>query len=1248
MNEEEEIQILTNELTKKIEFDLISGLECCENAIKGYDNPISFSKFLESLQPKMKNSLCTASWSNRKLVANCSECQYDDNSCICLKCLLKGNHEGHNVYLSYSAGGNCDCGDSTFWKPEGFCSSHSLPEENPEMTQLDRRTRVAMIAASQAFLSHLLFYANYEHVSFELVLKWLQRLIFLGDAPKRCVVRAFWNTLDFYDLYMNCLHLNGGDIEILMSFLSSISNDIYYRNHFIVSFFNSFDKIVWTNGRLLILSRDNKNIPLQQAQKIFDYSYIAEATNVILNNIKEKRINWVEKSIKSLEVLHYQAFCKHRAFYLSHNMHSVAQSRVAYFISAGLNDSDTALNFVEQFSTFLKTNELIYPSTRKTGDKENDPNKIDDICWNIFFNYFNIIYFIAENNIYTTLPLSLLQEIFNDPSKYEKNTNDSLFNHSVLESDAFICQTYPLHLLAYLCLDRKKQSLSKYVSEISHNVHHFLKMWILMPLRWYIAATLQDYDFFVRNNDSLLLSMISFRFRKNIQSKFAVTFALIQEIFFSLDPDESLKMIGHCYGIFSEQFSSLKSENGYLFTLIHFICCLIFDTLCVNKDYFGIRRMIVMTKLKLSTLTTSQINGLWFTTIMNDIKFVEDLLSFSERVSNKSGIYYRLTNDAEWHPLLPFIYPSTILTTIQNFIYKNPSSLIKFPDLSDKRKYILFSPILYALEFYILSQFSSHKELLQLILNLIIITNNSTDFEKVVESQYEESSSIKKDENDILYLIHQFSGIKFSEFLSKKVALNDEEPVSLVDLIKNLDELGHFVLDRLNINDEYHQKVEKRMKGKELKEKLLKDFKEKQSLFSNNNNLTDTTPSTECCSICQCVKEDSFLAYPCIKYKSVLPSLIKNQTNEKTAEKHIEKIVSLKICLHPIHNNCISKTNYFRCPNCRCCRNFLLPIISTEYQPIQSKVLAEGIRTFLDDVYGSDTFIVDIVRSYAAEIELLEIRFRNNPTCLDSLATQEMLHHLYLAMWHTRSSEADYILDNDDDTITPMMRYILFLLTIGSRITEELHLDLVCAISKNLTPHNKLIFLRCCAIFDHFGRGEPIDNSKVIDWDKIFSVDFLKKHYHIQDQHMIDKDLPVFKFVTLPKNFLEFLNYPYSVDITNDDNGITAIDLISGQIITKKKSENDHRKLIFYDFLKRKRLNTFTVFLYLNGPLMSSVVIHYTKFKFLIPIKGFYVDSFGCEDPGLARGRLLTLSESKVDDTIEELLSGNWTNNIKL
>ena len=173
-NEHHGIEILTQDLSHQLEVDLIGGLDNCENIIKADSEEtqsLQFHEYLDSIQNKLKKCSCQVSWSGIKTLAvkcrTCSnDCERDEDrkGLLCLSCYLNGSHEGHDVQLVYTTSGNCCCGDPYFLKQTGFCSKHSMPDEHPELTQIDKHTRVSIISSCKALLSHFIFFANYELV----------------------------------------------------------------------------------------------------------------------------------------------------------------------------------------------------------------------------------------------------------------------------------------------------------------------------------------------------------------------------------------------------------------------------------------------------------------------------------------------------------------------------------------------------------------------------------------------------------------------------------------------------------------------------------------------------------------------------------------------------------------------------------------------------------------------------------------------------------------------------------------------------------------------------------------------------------------------------------------------------------------------------------------------------------------------------------------------------------------------------
>ncbi|KAI3447694.1 hypothetical protein Pfo_004359 [Paulownia fortunei] len=76
-----------------------------------------------------QRGVCGAVWGNNDIAYRCRTCEHDPTCAICVPCFENGNHKDHDYSVIYTGGGCCDCGDTTAWKREGFCSKHKGAEQ---------------------------------------------------------------------------------------------------------------------------------------------------------------------------------------------------------------------------------------------------------------------------------------------------------------------------------------------------------------------------------------------------------------------------------------------------------------------------------------------------------------------------------------------------------------------------------------------------------------------------------------------------------------------------------------------------------------------------------------------------------------------------------------------------------------------------------------------------------------------------------------------------------------------------------------------------------------------------------------------------------------------------------------------------------------------------------------------------------------------------------------------------------------
>lgn len=68
-------------------------------------------------------------------------------------------------------------------------------------------------------------------------------------------------------------------------------------------------------------------------------------------------------------------------------------------------------------------------------------------------------------------------------------------------------------------------------------------------------------------------------------------------------------------------------------------------------------------------------------------------------------------------------------------------------------------------------------------------------------------------------------------------------------------------------------------------------------------------------------------------------------------------------------------------------------------------------KYFLKKAYYNDVKFA--LFSLASQIEILEMRHRSNPGCLDDVMTQMTLRNIYLCIWHVMRTEVSEIIDSE-------------------------------------------------------------------------------------------------------------------------------------------------------------------------------------------------------------------------------------------
>ena len=1313
----EEIKNLSQKIIQSLETKSTDGISTYQSILLSEEpRSLTYNDYLERLEGTLKKCTCQNSWTTDKLIIECLDCQKNANSCICVDCFLKGNHKGHRITISHCESGCCDCGDPIQWSRSGFCCDHSGSEPHPDQTQLEVKTKVKLVSISMSAIHFMIKYASTNKEYFINIINFLTEIASLGDATKRCVSIAIQNSIEFIDIFKNCQNFYASEYGTIHEFFSLLSSDDVFRTHFTVSILRDFPELIRINQKVASEFNNPEKPPVYSVTKFFVIVDYILNTPMIRQLIFDSKIDWFNILNES-----YHLVVK---FNSSHMSISYNKCSSRYFTVLDLyrlfkhafavhgNKDEKIIKIVEiLFELILENEELRFPFTRIFGDKSNNADNVQLAFFEINFDHYLFINRIIKGEIFTTKPLSSLKKLFESEKflSIDKDVNDSQpYFHSVLSRNVEIYQSFVSHIYAFYCLNLKEKKLIDYITEVSNDVDLFIKNWALLPLRWISSSILYGFKFFIRNPYDVSTCFSSLKFRINVKYSFIQIFTFLQTLLKATKDTESFLLM--IISVFNTTVIENKENDEFddrqkqyiLFSIFHFISCLIFDNICAERNKFIIHRFKIISALMNQNMSLNDIDAIWYKKVSSDDKSFDDLKSYTTRETTNDGTMFHLSDDSSWHPLLPFIELFDIIPLIQKFISKNPDSLINFPNIPNGNEYLLFSPTLWALEYSILNNKSckNYTIIHQLLFNVLIATSNESESfykEKKINNENDDLDIHAINFND---LIQKLKNLSFNQFMQKKIIFNNDDGKSMIDMISGLGNIGITVLKRMNIpfNKSSQLKEELQKKNKErankVKMQMMNHFIQRQKSFQSSSlNFEEANEKVQKieCGICHVDNETDCFVYPALVYKSPLSSYIKwHFRNAKliNSNDHLDQAEfefnsipdnfelfnSVRICLHPIHSSCIKRTNY-QCPADRCWRNSKLPIIEGifDFNTITSKPLFYEVLRFVEKTY--DNSIKIAVFSLASEIEILEMRHRMNPNCLDNPTIVPMLRNIYLCIWHLFNGKTLKILSEEEENeeeqkihLSPLMKYILFSMNLDSSSSHnslEMNKfinDYKFKFEKNddeeanndlYSDYQKFQFLRCAAIFDHFARNINITQTKTsqkenefIDWDEYLEQSFLFNYYNIQikerkNETMIGNEmiLPMLSLYEVPFNYLDFIHPPYSLPILSEEKGKLSMCLLTGKIVKVNNIKS---------YLEKEFNNSFSIFLFLNGKSTSEVSVMYIVNNKLKEksFKSFFFNKFGDTDVGIKNGHLLFLSKSKREEIIDNFLSGSWTNYI--
>lgn len=1174
--------------------------------------------YVNKMKQKVKSSTCQEHWNHDSVIARCLTCQKSSYSCICLKCFLNGNHEGHRACFIAANTGSCDCGDCTAWKPEGFCTNHKGSEENPDLIDLTSEQRERILLIFKACFKHFIYWIKFDPIKLSRVIEFLSKLVSIGDAYRRCAVIAIKESISMIKVIKAIRRLDKDIGEKLIYFLGSFSNDPIYRIYFSEQLFFNFSKLTVISCQQGLVEQPSLSLSL-----FFNIAFYAFQNN--LHIIIKEDTDWPSIILNVLDTIWSYMRTNFRNDFMKNSLIYRLYDYVLSCIKEIINTPNyeqKSQKFALDLAEHMKQIECCVIDHYKIGEKQDDLDKIHNVVHSVCFRYCKLSYVINKS---TKVPIKELFDIFY--SQLIENfglTNDPPIA-SVLSPTTTLSFMLPLHIEMIDSLVFCKENIEETISTLLNgkmSINNFCLAFSKFPIRYLATAMLQGYNQFARMPDSFILLLNNLYFKLNAKYILVPLFLILQTMLgITNDPNEFVLSIMTTFGLFSN-FDDPNDTNGALLAFIHLLCCLLFDRHCIRREYFELNRLMIKTTLKESPKSFEEVESVsWYLGIIGR-KYIDDMKSYTSSYRTPSGARLKSIDNSDWHPLVPTLKLSIIL----NAIGSNADSLLQFPEYKESPFGLNLRPVftcssLFAFEYQMLNNKNKiESTIMRYVCSLIVSTSSI--------NEYHQNPNPKRfTANTFNELNEGFSSLSFSDFLQCKVAYKANEESSIIDLLQNLGKLGENTLVRMNIGyippesaPEFKEAQKKKIE--DLKQSIMKSFKAKQDSFVQDTNVNEE--EEECC-VCMSHKDD-VICYPVMSYDSFFPSILDSKLDPNYPQS-LRVISGFYTCTHVMHFRCDQRGNNvlrFVCPMDRGLRSALLPKMQISVKP-ENENLKAAINAFTNQFnHNSSTWLIS---SLSGVIRLLEIRHRARPDVIDKPNTMISIRNLFWVLVNT------YIPENDD-FLDPTEQLIVKLVQNMFDFDEKLYIQYILEGIAGMNGIQLYVFLRRAALLQHFAYDTLItEKSSFIDWDSILDFSALCQRYEVQINDF-NVELPIYR-INLPKTFLEFIKPPFNVDMTQFVDKCYSI--FTDEVI-------NYADLQMYCYEKLKQ--TYCTFVFVSGKRSSLVFMYVPHFQKFIILHGIYVDEYGDEDIGFQKGSCLTLNEENLEKQIDYIYSGEWTNKL--
>ena len=1052
--------------------EIQAALTCCQEVTSEilagkYEN---LKEMAEAYKERFPSSKCGNFWDEGGSISlTCEECRQTENSCVCLDCFLRQNHEGHHCRISLNSSGNCDCGDASFWKPECFCSEHKGQLENPD-SLLEPEEKELFLKSFDKIGKLLGSTSETQMITY---LKFLAQFVQFGDPVSRCLAIAISPYLTI-DLHIKASY-NG--IQALFQFEASIINEPYFVDHF-----------------LLYLLENMKEFFIASLKAQYDYSIVprnvfhAYSPRVVKDLLEKHPDDWHEIVIGQIGAL-IQVFQSILKDGLNENTKfwEMFVEYAGFFkrLANLTQDKDKFTQIALSIAKLLSEMEFNFSFTcKREGDKEDDDPKLQSLMQtrHQFHSLItNIFDFIVE-----LIDPTVIVEYF---IKFMKS-RDVDYNEikCAVDTDCDIYVFLTLHIFVAKILQATKKP-AEIVNEVAKSLDipldDICRILCFYPIRLYAAIYYNEKKFFVRNQDMVLntLFLIPIYFINELAIQ---PFFLIQLAAGLMNANKFLELLR---GTFSVSFEEVFDSYFLFFTNI------IFDRIVYRNDPVEIFDQQVFNFLRQKSLPLKSLLGVCFGS--SEIDRVVEIKKFTKMTENKDGDQLlSLINENSFSFTAPWFTTKDTHSLIRSFISKNSTQFLPMKEVDEIEGYHLLSYL--------------HSEEYNNLCKKILISQD-TEFSRLALNSlvYERQHPLVQSEEEL-----GFSIVNFDSFIHE----TDEQGNNLFDfLLNNLGVLGEESLRRMNVGEipvKEETKNLKKLEAQKRKQAILAQMTEQQNAFmalrmNSSERIESIDTQSFTCPICQINKkmngeEEEPFGYPVYFIKG---PKIENKRR-----------LLFYSCGHLLHMNCAVSDSNGKCPLDRTRFRVMLPQFD-ENGKLTNSISKQFAQTFLDKIGGLSALIEGI----ANEIITMELRFRVNPDAVYH-ANSELLRSLYLLFLHFFDpSKVDEL--ETAATETPLIPQILAAnIDESSTFIQCVH-DSAWGLD---SPLEVFVLCRRAALFSHFCLGNNLLKDIDADWDDILKSPYLSTMFDLSIPATVDSELKPFTFpFNLPKNYLYFTQPPY-------------------------------------------------------------------------------------------------------------------------